>query len=200
MEDYKKRFLEISVLGRETELDNSDDVIYRCIGKAYDDMIVGGRRFLNKGTKKKFCKDFKSKLEEKGFQFSRNLIGETEDLFKENQALKPDYAKASTYGLAQKVVNMSFKYFYIFDSYLNVNIDYTNCDCPLDSTILDRLRDEKDFSTFFDEEENILWTTIENKDYENCQKIIDVALKEKDDFPKDNGRMAYDWYWIKHVK
>lgn len=92
-------------------------------------MLTGGRFFVS-GTKEEYISEIKEKVfNQKVFGFSREMIEKVQAIIKLKQE---NTNKVSTYGLAQKIVNMSFKYFYIFYQFLEKDyiIDFTNCDCP----------------------------------------------------------------------
>lgn len=171
---YKIRFLEKLALGRETNFDNSDDVIKQCIQKGYIAMLKGGR--FHK-VKKSIVKDFANLLEKHNYQFSNDLLKQTTDIF-----LKI-CAKKYAFGLAQKIVNSTFKYFFTFKKYINVKIDFTKCHCPLDSVVLNKIG------------KKISWISISYNTYDECQKIIANELKKKN-IPKElkkAGNLAFDF-------
>jgi hypothetical protein len=62
---------------------------------------------------------------------------------------------ASSFGLAQKIVNMTFKYLYCVHNLLDFKIDFTICDCPLDSIILNGINP------------NLRWTGVPPKNVSN---------------------------------
>ena len=88
------------------------------------------------------------------------------------------------YGLAQKVVNMTYKYLYVFSDYINKDIDFTRCDCPLDSVILKKLPSI-----------NCVWSKITEDEYIYCQQLIsDYLHKENIDIELTLiGNLAFDF-------
>ena len=79
---------------------------------------------------------FKYILQKANYVFSRDLIDNASKLLSDEETIFNGRDYATRYGLGQKVVNMTFKYFYIAQDFLNVKINFSNCDCPLDSVIL----------------------------------------------------------------
>lgn len=228
--EAKKRFLEKSLLGRDTNFNDVDDVVERCIKASIRDMMVGGRYFL---TKKNFddqlTKDTTTLLEKHKYVFSKQLIMDEENYifkgFDQSKITKIDKSNIITYqftykqgkkagqnydkevtsfGLAQKVINMSYKHFYVFDDYLkSLNIDYSKCDCPLDKNVLSPTK--KDGNPVLIgkiKAKGCAWTRITEKQYDCVQNQIDNLLQTDKDvqkevktlkFSKNTGRMKYDF-------
>ena len=89
------------------------------------------------------------------------------------------------FGLAQKFVNMTFKYLYIYSEEINQTIDFSLCDCPLDSFIIKTLNLDTSY----------IWSKLTPQDYADLQKIIDNNVKEKEEYIY-LGRLLYDFkYW-----
>lgn len=89
-------------------------------------------------------------------------------------------------GAIQKLVNMTFKYLLILQAYGLVEqyIDIAECDCPLDSIILERLsKSHPEFSS-------VKWTAIDDVEvYEKIQQAIESE-------PGIRNRIMYDFkYW-----
>lgn len=187
--DYRKLFLEKSLLGRKTKFDDTEEVIINCIRLAYRDMLTAGRFYLvndTENTAKTRCNKFKSILENVNYVYSRDLIEKTFTIFndKDKIAKNIDNRYATKYGLSQKLVNMTYKYFYIFKYYINKDIDFSNCDCPLDSVILGEKLELKGYT----------WSKLTKEDYEYCQQLIAERLQEEklDTELKSLGNLAYD--------
>ena len=83
MTDWKKSFLEPSVLGRATNKDCTSEVLKRCIELAYSDMMTAGRyysaSFLN--NKDEICLATNRAIIESNFVFSRKIIEDISLLF-----------------------------------------------------------------------------------------------------------------------
>ena len=75
-------------------------------------------------------------------------------------------------------------YFYCFNEYLSeLKIDYSKCDCPIDSIILSSLGNKSS------------WSKLSIEEYEIIQKQITDLLLEKELTVelKNIGNMAYDF-------
>ena len=216
------QFLEKSLLGRNTDFSNIDDVVERCVKVSIRDMMIGGRYFL---TKKNFAdqltKDTIMLLKKHKYVFSKQLIiDEANYIFKGIAPSKikkfsfvykkgkkkgqKHYKEATSFGLAQKVINMSYKHFYVFDSYLkSLNINYSKCDCPLDRNVISPTKkDGNPILVGKIKAKGYAWTRITEDQYNDIQKQIDNLLQTDIDvkgevgklvFSKANGRMKYDF-------
>ena len=140
MTDWKKSFWESSVLGQSTNKCCPSEVIIKCIELAYSDMMTAGRyysaSFLN--DKKEICSATNSAITESNFVFSRKIIKDISLLFCDNTIGNGNHY-VTGFGLAQKLINMTFKYLYVFSDLIFVDKaipDFSSCDCPLDSIII----------------------------------------------------------------
>lgn len=198
--DYKIEFLKKSVLRRKTDLKDEEQVLQACCYLAYADMLTAGKYYLydknskNKGLRDTIVNAFLSLLKKGNYEFNRGMIEEMSVYFGTNEKIKKekktknksfvDYA--TRFGLSQKFVNMSFKYFYVFsDNLKNIAFNFVNCDCPLDSVILKTLSMKT----------KTVWSKINLKTYEKIQALIDkeISLIEIDDSLNNIGRLAYDF-------
>lgn len=175
-------FLEKSVLGRKTDLRNPEDVILKCINLAYKDMLTVGRYYI-KTDMISTCNNFKTLLEEQHYEFSRKLIDDSLSLFGNKEEIGTGNKYVTRYGLTQKLVNMTFKYLYVFRNYTGKDIDFSACDCPLDSIILNELSSD------------YVWSKLSKEEYAKCQKTISEELKSQ---PLDRelsqiGNLAFDF-------
>ena len=122
MTDWKKSFLESSVLGQSTNKCCPSEVIIKCIELAYSDMMTAGRyysaSFLN--DKKEICSATNSAITESNFVFSRKIIKDISLLFCDN-TIGNDNHYVTGFGLAQKLINMTFKYLYVFSDLIFVD-------------------------------------------------------------------------------
>ena len=107
MTDWKKSFLESSVLGRATNKDCPSEVLKRCIELAYSDMMTAGRyysaSFLN--NKDEICLATNRAIIESNFVFSRKIIEDISLLFCDN-TIGNDNHYVTGFGLAQKLINI----------------------------------------------------------------------------------------------
>ena len=199
--DEKKmsEFLTVSVIPKHKDKDR----IYDCVFRAHRDVLTG--RFhlpfyilQNRALINKLC------------DLIRKNDGQTKSSKRFIKCLKTKYENVE-FGAIQKLVNMSLKYLLVLNKYEGhiIDIDEKYCDCPLDSTILDCLaEDVKDLPNSFAKEcgikektliaireNDIHWTSIENEQYNDVQKIIGFLTKDK------GSKLAYDFdNWKKEKK
>ena len=195
MNDYQIRFLLQSVLGQNVKMSNPADVIKRCVELADKDMMSGGR-FVCKKFKKKVKKDRVNytieMLENSDYKYSSvDKTKVCEDIFWKCDEIRTIQVNGKErvfkpYGLAQKLINMTFKYLYIYKDYIGKDIDFSHCECPVDSVVLTKLdREEK-------------WTNITIGEYNEIRKCIKEALdSSKYSLLKEEiGELVFDDNWI----
>lgn len=189
--DWKRNFLESSLLRRSTNKNNPNEVQAKCVDLAYKDMMTAGRYYsaLFLHTREKICRDTNEAIKQCDYVFSRDLIQKTSLLFcKDIKDIIGSGNKYVTgYGLAQKLINMTFKYLYVFSDLIFIDKpipDFSSCDCPLDSIILNGIPYNK-----------TVWSKFTKADYIKCQNKISDLLKSMtlDDELKSLGNMAYDF-------
>ncbi len=182
MKSIKMIFLEKTVLGRKTDLRNPEDVILHCINLAYRDMLTAGRYYI-KANITSTCNNFKTLLEERNYEFSKELINDSLSLFGSKEKIGAGNKYVTRYGLTQKLVNMTFKYLYVFSDYTGKKIDFSACDCPLDSVILNRISSD------------YVWSKLSKEEYDECQKNISEELKAQslDRELSQIGNLAFDF-------
>ena len=186
------KFLESALLGVKTNTKDSEMVLSRCLDLAYADMMTAGRYYSSmfQHTKKEICQFTKMILIEQHFAFSRNVIYEVSLMFSSDEKIGTGNTYVTGYGLAQKLVNMCFKYLYIFSDYIfqdGAIPDFSNCDCPLDSIILGRASIK-----------DCVWSKLTANRYAQCQEIVSSILKTEnlDAELKKLGNLAFDFlYW-----
>lgn len=196
MSNYVDVFLMKSVLGRKVDKDKPETVIRGCIDKAYGDMMDAGRyvKIENKDDK---CEKVYELLEEHKYCFSMKLIEETKSIFgKEVIFFKG--RNATAFGLSQKLINMTFKYLYCFWDFIGLGIDFTKCDCPVDSIILNGIPANK-----LPGKSSFAWSRLDEQQYENVQKAIDEIVQESLNqskfetpigLPACSPRLLYDFH------
>lgn len=179
---YKDLFLMKIFLGREADFENPEDIIMRCIKNAYVDMLSAGRFYI-KCDMEETCIAVKKIFEEHGYKFSRQMIEKTLLLFGREEIIGKDNKYATRYGLAQKLVNMCFKNFYICSEYIDEKIDFSLCDCPLDSVVLSKLSS------------NAVWSKLTKEKYKEIQDKINQMLKKVtlDKELEKLGNLAFDF-------
>ena len=188
MTDWKKSFLESSVLGQSTNKCCPSEVIIKCIELAYSDMMTAGRyysaSFLN--DKKEICSATNSAITESNFVFSRKIIKDISLLFCDN-TIGNDNHYVTGFGLAQKLINMTFKYLYVFSDLIFVDKaipDFSSCDCPLDSIIINKAHIK-----------DCVWSKLTEQQYLECQaKITELLNANSLDLELSKlGNLAYDF-------
>ena len=188
MTDWKKSFLESSVLGQSTNKCCPSEVIIKCIELAYSDMMTAGRyysaSFLN--DKKEICSATNSAITESNFVFSRKIIEDISLLFCDN-TIGSGNRYATGFGLAQKLINMTFKYLYVFSDLIFVDKaipDFSSCDCPLDSIIIKKAHIK-----------DCVWSKLTEQQYLKCQaKITELLNAISLDLELSKlGNLAYDF-------
>ena len=188
MTDWKKSFLESSVLGQSTNKCCPSEVIIKCIELAYSDMMTAGRyysaSFLN--DKKEICSATNSAITESNFVFSRKIIKDISLLFCDN-TIGNDNHYVTGFGLAQKLINMTFKYLYVFSDLIFVDKaipDFSLCDCPLDSIIIKKAHIK-----------DCVWSKLTEQQYLECQaKITELLNANSLDLELSKlGNLAYDF-------
>ena len=188
MTDWKKSFLESSVLGQSTNKCCPSEVIIKCIELAYSDMMTAGRyysaSFLN--DKKEICSATNSAITESIFVFSRKIIKDISLLFCDN-TIGNDNHYVTGFGLAQKLINMTFKYLYVFSNLIFVDKaipDFSSCDCPLDSIIIKKAHIK-----------DCIWSKLTEQQYLECQaKITELLNANSLDLELSRlGNLAYDF-------
>lgn len=169
MTDWKKSFLESSVLGQSTNKYCPSEVIKKCIELAYSDMMTAGRyysaSFLN--NKDEICFATNRAIIESNFVFSRKTIKDISLLFCDN-TIGNDNHYVTGFGLAQKLINMTFKYLYVFSDLIFVDKsipDFSSCDCPLDSIIIKKAHIK-----------DCVWSKLTEQQYLECQAKITELL------------------------
>ncbi len=190
-----------SILGRDIDLNREDEVIWRCAELAYNDMLAAGRYYLYKKNKEEYskkekevkhekrvkqCEEMIAMLEKNNYVFSRRMIREVSLLFGQEEIIGQDNKYVTRFGLAQKFVNMMFKYLYLFSDYTGKKIDFSSCDCPLDSIILrhDSISEIKH-----------VWSKLTEEEYIFCQQEIKKVLKceQLDNELRVLGNLAFDF-------
>ena len=186
--DWKRNFLESSLLRRSTNKNNQNEVQAKCVDLAYSDMMTAGRYYSAsfRNDKKKICSATNSAITESNFVFSRKIIEDISLLFCDN-TIGNGNRYVTGFGLAQKLINMTFKYLYVFSDLIFIDKpipDFSSCDCPLDSIILNVIPYNK-----------TVWSKFTKADYIKCQNKISDLLKSMtlDDELKSLGNMAYDF-------
>ena len=186
-------FFRRSVFGTNYDISKPDDIdmICRCcFVNAWKDMA---RTYKNDDTEKRtklkdsFLSDLTEQVKSQKYE-PRKII------------LKYENQNKLTLGQSQKVVNMFFKYLYTFlDNPIIVKEQFENCDCPIDSIILELMsckRKEYKNISFTNtgklkyKNKDYVWSKIDNFDlYTELQELIAILSKgTKLDFDFDEWK------------
>lgn len=186
--DWKRNFLESSLIGQSINKNNPNEVQLKCISLAYKDMMTAGRYYssLFSHTREQICHATNEEIKNCDYAFSKDLIQNTSLLFC-NDIIGSGNKYVTGYGLAQKLINMTFKYLYIFSDHIFIEHsvpDFSLCDCPLDSIILEAASIK-----------GLVWSKLTAQQYQDCQDKISNLLKSK---PLDSelsklGNLAFDF-------
>ena len=194
MNDYQIRFLKQSVLGQTVRMNISKEVIKRCIVLADRDMLSGGRficNFFKIKTSKERVDYFFRVLERADYVYEKiDKEAVCDSIFWECDETRHPFVQGKKrtykpYGLAQKLVNMTFKYLYVYKDHIEKDIDFSTCDCPIDSVVLGRIESKEN------------WTNLTKEEYDRIQSIISEKLQEEryGSLKGEIGRMAFDDTW-----
>ena len=184
MDKLIEKFLYKALGGRDIDkITEIDDLVKICVRKAYVDMLTGGR-YVYAGLSETQLFEVQNVFKNHNYTFTRDMIDEVAQIICFEEILYGKNCRYATrYGLAQKIVNMTYKYFYIFNEFVHIeklNGIYSECDCPLDSIVLKELG----YS-------NIAWTKITKGEYKEIQDIIANKVG-----PNPIGNLYFDFkYW-----
>jgi hypothetical protein len=200
MTNRKIEFLAKSMMGRETNYNDPNTIVLKCAELAYKDMLTAGKYYLYKKKSNKLsqqevieerhrimtyrCRSLITLLEQNNYGFSRHLIDNALPFFGTEEVIGTNNKYVTRYGLAQKFVNMTFKYLYVFSDYTEKQINFSGCDCPLDSVILEKLPPIKN-----------TWSKINPCEYEICQDNIKKELRkvQLEEELQKLGNLAFDF-------
>lgn len=208
MEDKVIEFFRRCVYGSSYKRDKKKDIeniIMWCFNNAWRDMartlkpkdefeqILSGYR--NKQARETEILTLKNYIKDK--YFNQNIV----DNLKQQRFEPIDYIKSIkadkvinqskmefAFGQAQKVVNMFFKYLYTFKDEQCVKLseqDFDNCDCPIDSIILDKLYKTEKYK-------GTVWSKIDGGQYNEIQKDIQNIVNNSTKY-KNKLDFEFDW-------
>lgn len=195
MNDYQIRFLKQSVLGQQVIINNPNNVINRCIELADKDMMAGGRfvcKFFKKPEKQDRVRYIYEMLKECEYDYTiinkKTVCNEIFWTCDDSKILTINGKERffRPFGLAQKLINMTFKYLYVYKEHIGIYIDFSKCECPVDSVILEKLNLPNK------------WTNITLNDYDSIKKAIETALEDikYSEMKAEIGALAFDDNWV----
>lgn len=186
--NWKQSFLISSVLGQGINKDNPDEITQKCVQHAYRDMMTAGRFYCKKfkHSSEEICNKTLQLLKSHNYSNQREIIEQVASFICDVK-IGDGNKYVTGYGLAQKLVNMSFKLLYVFSDLIFSDVnnpDFNQCDCPLDSIILKKAGLDK-----------YTWSKITPDEYADCQTEIEKKLKmlNLDDELSKLGNLAFDF-------
>ncbi len=189
-------FLVKSLLGQKININKitkNDNLLLveACIARADRDMITGGCNYLISGMKENRRKKLEDCIKKNNYCFSQKIIKGIQDEIKKEikEGINNRDRENISWGLAQKIVNMTFKYFYLFRNNIG-NIhkkSFVECDCPIDSIILERIGYKTN-----------VWSKISKDEYIDIQDTIKQIITNDntgkyDKFDYDCGNLRFDF-------
>ena len=207
MEEKVIEFFRRCVYGSSYKRDKKDikHILMWCFNNAWRDMartlkLKAEYKDVLSGDKNKQSREaeiliLKNHIKDK--YFNQNLVDNLSQ-----RSFKPiDYIKSIkadkvinqskmefTFGQAQKVVNMFFKYLYTFKDESEINLnenDFGSCDCPVDSIILQKVYDKDNYK-------GTVWSQIDGGQYNEIQKDIQDIV---DNSTKYKNKLDFEFDW-----
>ena len=206
---------------------NDDNIYEKCIHRAYKDLArripykysVEMLEIMQKNDEAKcnHYKELKSRFIAAEFDYLKEHIDKCEEpgMLIEGVIKKASFynnvfkeSKKFCYGLAQKWVNMTLKYLWLFDK---CPIEEQKLHAPLDSYIISALTDDGENNKYglgieignnnYVKLKNINWSTLEDLDfYNSIQVIISKAVCQKD-FEGIKSRIAWETVaWMEQAR
>lgn len=180
---------------RELAVENRDDVLL-AVRKAYADMSVRSikgfgkvndkdKRELRENFAEKFIETFckaEAPLTQEAFDARHQEV--CEDFLRELNKLCDKYnLKKQHYGKAQKIVNMTFKYLYLFEKNEPIQPFFALCHMALDSNICGYLKDAFKKHGMKKNLFEMSWSNLDVGQYKEMQKEIrDYCKKYSSDY------------------
>ena len=175
VEKERKLFIKENKIKQDLFLSRREDY-YIGIEKAFDDAFNQYAR----RTKHSYATDKKTLMEpvlEKLYQYFTTDSADFDNCFKECIKLSMEILDNQRYGIAQKFVNMSFKYLYCYDDIATYESKFERCHLPLDKYTIMWVRSLKikEINSALSNINNA-WTNISKELYEEIQKQVSAKL------------------------
>lgn len=174
--EYEKEIFAKSIK-KELSL-NTERNYYVALDKAFDDAFNQyARRTRNKyaSIKESLMEDVVKRL----FRYFQDDKDNFEDCFEDCINKSLEILDNGKYGIAQKFVNMSFKYLYCFNDVEKYENKFRECNMPLDKYTIKWIKSLKDKEINKRLGEiNDSWSRIERDLYKDIQMLISNRLKE----------------------
>ena len=168
---------------------DTEEILKLVIGRAHKDVMIGARYKTSKSSEN-YCEH-----NEDYQKLAVDLIMADPSQLSGRKIIESIYAQVKNIniGLIQKLVNMSIKYLCVIrqceiDIGTELQIVESDCDCPLDSRILEQLVSDTGKKKY------TAWTKLDNWDeYKDIQKDIQDVIES--DITKYIGksRLEYDF-------
>lgn len=136
----------------------------------------------------KLCKDFISE-----FQAAIRMLNSSINKFPQGKIIDP---KLITYGKAQKIVNMSFKYLYLFDDTFDESGNckypqiFDHCHMAIDAKILDWFeKNDKGSASNY----SVTWSNMNYIEYQAAQKSIKSYCGQNSQSIQNSYWSAFPW-------
>lgn len=159
---------------------------YEVLGKAFDDAF---NQYARRERKK--YSDNKSNLMKDVIECLYEYFNNTDDKFEKCFEYCINIAKNilgnNSYGIAQKFINMSFKYLYCFDDAGEYDAKFEKCHMPLDKYTLNWVKtfeNDKIKKGLIDIK--YAWANMEEDLYFKIQEAISDQLKNKNNYKVDS--------------
>lgn len=186
MNELVEKFLYKVLGGKDIDKVNDlDDLVMISIRKAYKDMLIGGR-YVGASLSEPKLSEIQKLIKDHEYTFCREMIDEAAEIISKDEIISGSGSRYATrFGLAQKLINMTYKYLYVFNDFRprpELSEAFKQCDCPLDSVILntDHLK-SKGLSNF-------AWTKLKKEDYIKIQDAISEKCEDR-----SIGNLQYDF-------
>lgn len=202
---------------------HAEDLPLLCVEHGFNDMYInGGGRFTAPEIGKKkdeLCKNILEILENPKIKSVENRIQEVSTLFMKSFVDferdrpvkgKSTSRKVTALGVAQKIVNMYYKYRFCCAPWFGDTWDFTGCDCPVDSKILKWIVQilRRSYGKASKEEikrfQNMCWSKMSDEEYHKVQEAIRsflTSLAQSDDGKgfEWTGLTGYDWNEVRDI-
>lgn len=201
VEEKVKKFCENQFSKEAQKMENANDILDYCIKKAWVDAT---QRERFKGQNSEIIKNKESITSNLKKEIGNLEISSDYDTWHEKMCSNTKHEM--TYGIWQKLINMTFKYMYCRRKKFP-NIDFSKCHCPIDSIIAQRAVtlsivceveiSEKTVSIARSGKTN--WNNMGPSDYVNVRKNIQEIKKEfriKNSDTRDPTELEFDFlFW-----
>lgn len=143
---------------------------------------------FNNNRHRNLCDGFITK-----FQAAIRMLNSSINKFPQGKIIYPDLI---TYGKAQKIVNMSFKYLYLFDDTFDESGNckypqiFDHCHMAIDAKILDWFeKNDKGSASNY----SVTWSNMDYNEYQAAQNSIKLYCRQNSQSIQDSYWSAFPW-------